>query len=157
MKKENEQVINLEENEPHKAIVSLVVEIKKDKVDVKKLEKILKAKEKLIKKALDIDDVSIKVEGDIVKFAWFNKPLSADESRAYVTFISKLCQFSTQVNRASDKVKEAENEKYAFRCFLLKLGFIGDEYKEERKILLKRLEGSSAFRKGKENTHEVSR
>ena len=41
-----------------------------------------------------------------------------------------------------------KNEKYAFRCFLLRLGFIGEEYKVERKILLKNLTGSSAFKNG---------
>jgi hypothetical protein len=40
------------------------------------------------------------------------------------------------------------DEKYAFRCFLLRLGFIGDEYKKSRKILLKNLSGSSAFKSG---------
>ena len=44
--------------------------------------------------------------------------------------------------------KQVDNEKYAFRCFLLRLGFIGDEYKQTRKILLKNLEGSSAFKNG---------
>ena len=44
--------------------------------------------------------------------------------------------------------REVENEKYAFRCFLLRLGFIGEEYKVERKILLKNLTGSSAFKNG---------
>jgi CRISPR/Cas system-associated protein endoribonuclease Cas2 len=42
--------------------------------------------------------------------------------------------------------REVENEKYSFRCFLLKLGFIGDGYKVARKILLSRLEGNSAWR-----------
>ena len=41
-----------------------------------------------------------------------------------------------------------DNEKYAFRCFLLRLGFIGDEFKAARKILLRNLSGSSAFRDG---------
>ena len=48
--------------------------------------------------------------------------------------------------RASTKEKEVENEKYAFRCFLLRLGFIGDEYKKERKVLLSNLSGSGAFK-----------
>ena len=39
-----------------------------------------------------------------------------------------------------------ESEKYAFRCFLLRLGYIGEEHKAERKILLSRLSGHSAFR-----------
>lgn len=39
-------------------------------------------------------------------------------------------------------------QKKAFRCFLLRLGFIGSEYKAERKILLRNLTGSSAFKNG---------
>ena len=48
------------------------------------------------------------------------------------------------------KEREVENDKYAFRCFLLRLGFIGDEYKLTRKILLENLEGSAAFKMKKE-------
>jgi hypothetical protein len=50
--------------------------------------------------------------------------------------------------RVTATEKEVDNEKYAFRCFLLRLGFIGAEYKTERKILLKNLTGSSAFKNG---------
>ena len=53
------------------------------------------------------------------------------------------------------KEKDVDNEKYAFRCFLLRLGFIGDEFKTERKILLRNLSGSSAFKSGKPNEQEV--
>ena len=45
-------------------------------------------------------------------------------------------------------VAETDNDKYAFRCFLLRLGFIGDEYKIARKALLRNLAGNSAFRYG---------
>ena len=41
--------------------------------------------------------------------------------------------------------KEVESEKYAFRGFLLRLGFIGAESKAQRKLLLKNLSGSAAF------------
>ena len=47
------------------------------------------------------------------------------------------------------KVTDVDNEKYAFRCFLLRLGMIGEEYKAARKVLLRNLTGSSAFRSGK--------
>ena len=50
--------------------------------------------------------------------------------------------------RINAKEKEVDNEKYAFRCFLLRLGFIGDEHKATRKILLRNLSGSSAFKAG---------
>ena len=48
--------------------------------------------------------------------------------------------------RVNAKEKDTDNEKYAFRCFLLRLGFIGDEYKIARKILLRNFSGSSAFK-----------
>ena len=48
-----------------------------------------------------------------------------------------------------NKPDTSDNEKNAFRCFLLRLGMIGEEYKPARKVLLRRLTGSSAFRHGK--------
>jgi len=50
------------------------------------------------------------------------------------------------------KEKPVDNDKYAFRCFLLRLGFIGEDYKTERKILLRNLSGSSAFKSGTKKT-----
>lgn len=48
--------------------------------------------------------------------------------------------------RVSSKPTETDNDKYAFRCFLLRLGFIGKEYKTAGRILLRNLTGNSAFR-----------
>ena len=50
--------------------------------------------------------------------------------------------------RVNATEKHVENEQYAFRCFLLRLGFVGPEYKADRKFLLKNLSGNSAFRDG---------
>ena len=77
-----------------------------------------------------------------------------DEVNAYTQFIAALCKMSISQNRISRTEKATDNKKYAFRCFLLHLGFIGDEYKKSRKILLKNLSGSSAFKNG--NAKEVS-
>ena len=55
---------------------------------------------------------------------------------------------SREQKRITVTEKAVDNEKYAFRCFLLRLGFIGDEYKVDRKILLRNLKGSSAFKNG---------
>jgi len=63
-------------------------------------------------------------------------------------FICKLCEMARNQKRVVAKEKPADNDKYAFRCFLLRLGFIGAEYKAERKILLRNLTGSSAFKSG---------
>ena len=57
---------------------------------------------------------------------------------------------SYHLKRVTAKEKPVDNDKYAFRCFLLRLGFIGDEYKTDRKVLLQNLSGSTAFRNDKE-------
>lgn len=109
----------------------------------------MKAKGKLIKKALGIDELPIKVQGEEIKFPWFKTTLDNDETVIYTTFISKLAEMAKKQKRISAKEKEVENKKYAFRCFLLRLGLIGNSYKPHRKLLLSKLEGSSAFKAGK--------
>lgn len=133
---------------------ALTVEFPLDKVAVGNLTKLLDAKGNLIRKALGITDLHIEVLDDRVAFPWFAQ-VDADSSAAYTHFISALCEMSRNAKRVTATEKPVENEKYAFRCFLLRLGFIGSEYKAERKILLKNLTGSSAFKDGGVN-HEVS-
>lgn len=57
-----------------------------------------------------------------------------------------MAYMAKDAKRVSSKPTETDNDKYAFRCFLLRLGFIGNEYKTARKILLRNLTGNSAFR-----------
>ena len=109
------------------------------------------AKGKLIRHALDVEDLPIEVSEDQVSFPWFEEMPSPEEVQAYTHFISALCEMARNQKRITVKEKETPNEKYAFRCFLLRLGFIGKEYKEERKILLRNLTGSSAFQGGAKN------
>ena len=106
------------------------------------------AKESLIKKALGIDDLGIEVTEDTVSFPWFTEMPEPDEVKAYPHFIASLGKMSRDLKRISATEKEVDNEKYAFRCFLLRLGFIGNEYKAERKILLKNLSGNSSWKNG---------
>ena len=143
------------ENEPQEANVGLTVEIPLDKVAVGNLTKLLDAKGNLIRKALGITDLRIEVLEDRVAFPWFSQ-VDADSAAAYTHFLSALCEMSRNAKRVTATEKPVENEKYAFRCFLLRLGFIGSEYKAERKILLKNLTGSSAFKNGGVG-HEVSK
>ena len=51
-----------------------------------------------------------------------------------------------QKRNVSAQVKPADNEKYAFRTWLLRLGMIGDDYKTARRVLLENLSGNAAFR-----------
>ena len=132
---------------PQNESVGLTVEIPLDKVAVGNLTKLLDAKGNLIRKALGITDLRIEVLEDRVAFPWFSQ-VDADSAAAYTHFISALCEMSRNAKRVTATEKPVDNEKYAFRCFLLRLGFIGSEYKAERKILLKNLSGSSAFKNG---------
>lgn len=128
---------------------------KNGKVSLGNLTKLLEAKGKLIRKALGISELSIEILEDRVAFPWFEELPNSDAVKAYTHFISALCEMSRNAKQVTANEKSVENEKYAFRCFLLRLGFIGSEYKAERKILLKNLTGSSAFKDGGVN-HEVS-
>ena len=134
--------------------VGLTVEVPLDGSAVENLTKLLEAKGRLIRRALAVDSLSIEVTGSTVKFPWF-ADCGTDECKAYTHFISALCELASNAKRVTAKEKETDNDKYAFRCFLLRLGFIGSEYKAERKILLRNLTGSSAFRNGGAN-HEIS-
>lgn len=142
-----EELSEKRETEPQAANVGLTVEIPLDKVAVGNLTKLLDAKGNLIRKALGITDLRIEVLEDRVAFPWFSQ-VDADSAAAYTHFISALCEMSRNAKRVTATEKPVDNEKYAFRCFLLRLGFIGSEYKTERKILLKNLSGSSAFKNG---------
>ena len=117
--------------------------------NLENLKAIVAAKGNLIKKALGADELNLEVTDTKVSFPWFIGTPTPDELKAYDTFICKLCEMARNQKRVNAKEKDTDNEKYAFRCFLLRLGFIGDEYKSERKILLRKLTGSSAFKSGK--------
>lgn len=112
------------------------------------LRKLVDAKGILIKKALAVDSLPIETDGEKVSFPWFAEGQDSESVKAYTHFIAALCDMARNQKRITAKEKPADNEKYAFRCFLLRLGFIGAEYKGERKILLKNLSGSSAFKNG---------
>ncbi len=135
--------------------VGLTVALPLTAVSVGNLTNLLEAKGDLIKKALGIDALPIEIGEDTISFPWFSEMPDADSVQAYTHFISAICQMSKEQKRILPKKTEADNPKYAFRCFLLRLGFIGEQYKTERRILLKNLTGSSAFRNGGAN-HAVS-
>lgn len=126
----------------------LTVSLPLEKAAVGNLTNLLTAKENLIKKALGIDDLGIEVTEDKITFPWFSELPEPEAVKAYTHFIAALCKMSKDLKRVSATEKEVDNEKYAFRCFLLRLGFIGNEYKAERKILLQNLSGNSSWKNG---------
>ncbi len=75
--------------------------------------------------------------------------LHAGQLKAYIQLCLALSQMAKEVKTASPKEQQKENPKYTMRTWLLRLGFIGDEFKTAREILTKRLAGDTAFRNGR--------
>jgi hypothetical protein len=137
---------------------SLTIELPKEgftEIALTNLQQLIKSKESLIKKALGVESLSIEQTEQTLRFPWFSGSLTPDEIHAYSRFIGAVYALAKNLKHVSAKEKAVDNERYAFRCFLLRLGFIGD-YKAERKILLSRLSGSTAFKSGKRKPEEIA-
>ena len=129
----------------------LTIAIPKDSLTdtaLENLQKIIANKQTLFQRAFRMDSTEIEITDEKINFIWFPYTVDGDEIAAYTQFISRLCDMARDAKRVSSKPTETDNDKYAFRCFLLRLGFIGKEYKTARKILLRNLTGNSAFRCG---------
>lgn len=105
-------------------------------------------KETLLKHAFETESLAVNECEETIEFPWFTIKQDGDAD-AYACFITMLCEFAKNLQRVVNKPDASDNEKYAFRCFLLRLGMIGEEYKPVRRVLLRNLTGSSAFRHGK--------
>ena len=135
------------EDEP----VALTISMPRDFFGEQGLENLLQIienKETLLKHALNTESLAVNECEETIEFPWFTVEKDGDGD-AYARFITALCEFAKNLKRVVNKPDTSDNEKYAFRCFLLRLGMIGEEYKPVRKVLLRRLTGSSAFRHGK--------
>ena len=75
--------------------------------------------------------------------------LHAGQLKSYIQLCLALSQMAKEVKTASPKPQQNENPKYAMRTWLLRLGFIGDEFATARDILTRRLSGDAAFRNGR--------
>ena len=75
--------------------------------------------------------------------------LHAGQLKSYIQLCLALSQMAKEVRTASPKPQQNENPKYAMRTWLLRLGFIGDEFKTARDLLTRRLDGDAAFRSGR--------
>lgn len=137
--------------EPQEAGIGLTVSLPRESFTdaaLENLRKLVDAKAALIKKALAVESLPVEADGEKVSFPWFTDGQDGDSTKTYTHFITALCDMARKQKRVTAKERPADNEKYAFRCFLLRLGFIGEEYKGERKVLLKNLSGNGSFKSG---------
>jgi hypothetical protein len=123
------------------------------------LERLIEGKSALIKKALGADALPIERTADTLRFPWFSWDMDGATAKACATFVAKLCELAKTQKRITVRetvMSEDDSEKFTFRCFLLRLGFIGREYAADRKVLLSKLSGSSAFKRGDGRANEAA-
>lgn len=106
------------------------------------------AKQTLLKKALATDSLEIVVEEDRVVFPWFtlSSEDNAEEIDAYSKLVFALAKKAITQKRVNPDEKINPDERLAMRLYLINLGFIGDEYKSARAILMRNFSPSNASR-----------
>jgi hypothetical protein len=110
------------------------------------LERLVASKAALLKKALGTDALPVEYCDGALKFDWF--PAEPPENAMiYGQLCCALVRTAMDAQRVTAREHPVDSEKYALRCFLLKLGFIGPAYAEARKVLLHNLEGDGSYAK----------
>ena len=115
------------------------------------LDAAIAGKATLLKQAFLTECLAYDEDGKKLIFPWFkySSPENmSEETNAYMLFLTHLISYAKEAKRVTVKDKAVENPRYAFRCFLLRLGFIGQEFKGARKILMRNLAGNSSFKSG---------
>jgi len=114
---------------------------------IENLKRLVHAKGDLIKKAIGTDKLPINISEETIGFPWFPLKDDADEVEHHEKFVEALCRMAIHQKRVTAKAVKSENEKYDFRCFLLRLGFIGDDHRDFRRYFLRNLSGNAAFKR----------
>ena len=112
---------------------------------------LVESKKTLIKKSVGAKELPITLEDGKLCFDWFSTESTPEERQAYMALVCGIRKLAMELQRVNKTEVAVPNEKYAFRCFLLRLGMVGDDSKKARKILLKNLSGSSAWRDGRKD------
>ena len=116
--------------------------------------RIIQSKATLIRNAIgenlipSASHLPVEVDEERIRFPWFIPGTSAVEINAYSHLLIKICEMAEKQKYVIAQERDVENQKYAFRCFLLRLGFIGSEYGAARKILLANLTGNGSHKNG---------
>lgn len=112
------------------------------------LQKIVASKKTLLKQALKTETLDIKETDGKISFPWFTRQGLEGEDDTYSRLVTAICSMAKTQSRVTATEKPVENAKYEMRLFLIRLGFIGNEYKTARKILLRNLSGNSSWKSG---------
>ena len=94
-------------------------------------------------------ELTVEWDKDTLWFDWFDTLQTDEQVELYSPFFKALYQMAEKAVRVTAKEKPVENEKFAMRTFLNRIGLSGKEYKPLRKELMKNLSGDGAFRYGR--------
>jgi len=110
------------------------------------LEKLVDSRAALLMKVLGADALPVEQTPNSLKFAWF--PANGN-AMVYSQLVCALVRVATEATRITAREKPVESEKFRMRTMLLRLGFIGPEFSQARKILTHGLSGSGSYAKPK--------
>lgn len=111
-----------------------------------RLRAIVSNKEELFKRALLADALPIEVTEDEVSFPWFTLSGIDGEAEAYAQFITYLCKMAVEQKRVQDKPYDGDNDRFAMRIFMVRMGMKGKQFDLARKLMRKHLTGNSGWR-----------
>ncbi len=135
-----------EEKEPTHVTLSFPLDFfAQDAID--RMKAIVASKQSLLKKALDTDNLDIEVQDGKVCFPWFTDHGLEGEVDAYSKLAFAIAKMAITQNRVTATEKQNPDEKLAMRLFLIRLNFIGDEYKTARAILMRNFDSNTSRKK----------
>lgn len=122
---------------------------------LERLKLIVSNKEVLFRRAVLADALPVEATEDEIAFPWFTLTGVDGEAAAYTQFITALCQMAREQTRVLDKPYDGDNDRFAMRIFMVRLGMKGAQYALARKLMLNHLSGNSGWRYGTPPKKEV--
>lgn len=88
----------------------------------------------------------VEITEDKVTFTGFPEEGDPERLKAFIQLAAMMNKASIKMSRILPIHKDEENEKYAMRNWMVRIGLDGEEYKTTRKYLIENLSGHSAFK-----------
>nr|DAK77235.1 MAG TPA: hypothetical protein [Caudoviricetes sp.] len=116
------QMESIEPDDTESVEEGLCIQVPKSSIsdfELDLVKKMISGKASLIKKATGANNLDVEIKDDVVCFPWFDVLPDPEMIRAVSVFITRLIALSREIKRVTTIEREVENERYAFRCFLL--------------------------------------
>lgn len=142
--------MNNNSNKAKEQVKRITIDVKNDLTgeEEERLTAIIESKHSLLCSALGVKELPVLVTKDKISFPWFSDHDIDGEEDACRQLITAIIKMAKEQKRVTAKDKKEENEKFAMRIFLVRLGLKGDECKLIRKLMSHNLSGNSAWKSG---------